>query len=83
MDGPAVRASSRNPIRIACSDADPYNPRGGADMYAADLGAEVDLIEGAGHIGPVDGYGPWPSIEAWCLDPAVRLEPNFPLDQAD
>jgi predicted alpha/beta hydrolase family esterase len=83
VDGPAVRATCHSTIRIAYSEADPYNPDRGADAYAAALGAEVDIIAGAGHIGPVEGYGPWPSVEAWCLDPAVRLEPNFPLDQAD
>jgi serine hydrolase len=78
VDGLAVRATSRAPIRIACSDADPYNPRGGGEMYADALGADVDLVPGAGHIGPVEGYGPWPTIQAWCLSGDVRLEPNFP-----
>jgi predicted alpha/beta hydrolase family esterase len=76
VDGAAVRASARDPIRIACSEADPFNPTGGGEMYAAALGAEVDVIAGAGHIGPADGYGPWPSVEAWCLDERVRLVPN-------
>jgi uncharacterized protein len=76
VDGPAVRASVRSRIRIANSEADPYNPRGGGAMYGPALEADVDLVEGAGHIGGDDGYGPWPSVEAWCLDPSVRLEPN-------
>jgi predicted alpha/beta hydrolase family esterase len=77
VDGAAVRASARTRIRIACSDADPFNPRGAERQYAADLGAEVNIIPGAGHLGPIEGYGPWPSIEAWCLDPAERIVPNF------
>ena len=77
VEGAAVRASVRSRIRIACSDADPYNPGGAERQYAADLAAEVDIIHGAGHLGPIEGYGPWPSIEAWCLDPAERLVPNF------
>lgn len=76
LDGPAVRASARSTIRIANSEADPYNPTGGGEMYAAAIGADFDLVEGAAHIGPGDGYGPWPSIEAWCLDPAERIVPN-------
>jgi len=75
-DPAAARASSRARIRLACSDADPYNPRGAAAQYAEPLDADVDLLSGAGHIGPADGYGPWPSLEAWCLDPSARLEPN-------
>jgi uncharacterized protein len=77
LDGPAVRASVRSVIRIACSDDDPFNPGGGDRQYAEALGAEVDLILDARHIGPIDGYGPWPSLEDWCLDPAVRLVRNF------
>jgi predicted alpha/beta hydrolase family esterase len=76
IDGPAVRASVRTTIRIANSEADPYNPTGGGMMYGKALGADFDLIEGAAHIGPADGYGPWPSLEAWCLDSAQRIPPN-------
>jgi predicted alpha/beta hydrolase family esterase len=79
LDGPAVQATSAHRIRLVASDNDPFNPRG-ADAYARALEAEVDLIPGAGHIGPIEGYGPWPSLEAWCLDPAVHVEPNFPAD---
>lgn len=78
VDGAAVRASSCARIRIACSDKDPFNPRGGDAIYAAALGADVDLMQRAGHIGPADGYGPWPSVERWCLDPRERLVPNTP-----
>jgi len=77
VEGDAVRASARTPIRLACSDADPYNPGGGDRQYAAALEADVDIIPGAGHIGPAEGYGPWPSLEAWCLKPATRLARNF------
>lgn len=79
VDGDAVRATCRSRIRIACSDADPYNPGGGGEQYGEALKAQIDVIPGAAHIGPVDGYGPWPSLEAWCLDPNVRLEPNLPV----
>jgi predicted alpha/beta hydrolase family esterase len=78
LDVGAVRAASRQPIRFVFSDNDPFNPDGGAKAYAAALDAEVDLIPGAGHLGPIEGYGPWPLLEAWCLDPAVRIEQNFP-----
>jgi predicted alpha/beta hydrolase family esterase len=76
LDAEAVRASVRGGIRVACSDADPYNTAGAQNTYAPALGAEVDIIGGGGHITPETGYGPWPSAEAWCLDPAHRLRPN-------
>jgi hypothetical protein len=31
-----------------------------------------------GHITPESGCGPWPSAEAWCLDPTQRLRANLP-----
>lgn len=79
VDGAAVCATSRTTIRVVTTDNDPFNPDRGAETYVPALDAELDLIPGAGHLGPVEGYGPWPSIYAWCLDPVVRLEANFPL----
>jgi serine hydrolase len=73
LDVAAVRASCAGPIRIVCGDTDPYNPIGAGSMYAEPLGAELDVIAGAGHITPDDGYGPWPSCERWCFDGGVRL----------
>jgi hypothetical protein len=75
LDGAAVRAGVAAPVRIAASDADPYGPPGTAESYAEALGAELDVLPGAGHITPEDGYGPWPSVLEWCLEPAARLRP--------
>jgi uncharacterized protein len=77
LDAAAVRASVRSPIRLVCSDGDQYNPGGADRQYAVALEAEVDRLDGAGHIGPVEGYGPWPSLLAWCLDPAERIVENL------
>lgn len=76
LNAEAIRASVRGDIRVACSDADPYNAAGAQNIYAPALGAEVDIISGGGHITPETGYGPWPSAEAWCLDPAHGIRPN-------
>lgn len=78
IDGDAVRAGVRDPIRIACSDDDPYAPAGTAQAYAAALDAELDVLPGAGHIALDDGYGPWPDVERWCDDPSWRLRPAPP-----
>lgn len=59
--------------RLACSDNDPYCPEGAADAYGHLLRGDVDVLPGAGHITVADGYGPWPSASAWCLDPSTRL----------
>jgi uncharacterized protein len=75
FDAEAVIAGVGSPIRIACSDDDPYNPVGAGPLYGSRLDAQVDVIVGGGHITPDEGYGRWPSVEAWCDDPAVTLEP--------
>jgi predicted alpha/beta hydrolase family esterase len=70
FDARAVRSSVRGEIRIACSDADPYNPAGAQSLYATPLGVAADVLEGAQHINPASGFGPWPFAEAWCLGEA-------------
>ena len=58
--------------RIVCSDDDEYCPEGAATAYAS-LGLDCDLVPGGGHFTPDSGYGEWPSVLAWCRDPATRL----------
>ena len=54
--------------RLVCSDDDPYCPQGADQLYGEPLGIPVDLLPGGGHLNPETGYGPWPAVEAWCLD---------------
>ena len=72
----ALAAVARCGVRLVCSDGDPYCPEGGRALFATPLELEFDLIPGGGHLSEADGYGPWPSMTAWCLDPAVRLGAN-------
>ena len=51
--------------RIACSDDDPYCPRGCVEVFARPLGVAADVLPGAGHVNPESGYGPWPALLAW------------------
>jgi uncharacterized protein len=74
LDAAAIRASSaREPLRLVCSDGDPYCPEGAHNAYGEPLGLDVDLLSGQDHINPDAGYGEWPSVLEWCRDPAVRL----------
>jgi hypothetical protein len=72
----ALAAAARSGIRLVCSDQDPYCPEGARALFAHPLELEFDLISGGGHLSEVDGYGPWPSMTAWCLEPAERLCAN-------
>ena len=54
--------------RLVCSDNDPYCPEGAVTLYGGTLDIPVDVIPGGGHLNPDAGYGPWPAVEAWCLD---------------
>jgi predicted alpha/beta hydrolase family esterase len=54
--------------RLVCSDDDPYCPEGAATLYGAPLGIPTDVLPGAGHVNPEAGYGPWPEVEAWCVE---------------
>ena len=72
---PAALARAATSTRLAASDDDPYWPGGAVPGYEG-LGLDVDLLPGQGHLDPDSGYGGWPSVEAWCRDPATRLTPR-------
>ena len=59
--------------QLVCGDDDPYCP-GGAHRVYAQLGLEATVIPRGGHINPETGFGPWPALEAWCLDPHAPLD---------
>jgi predicted alpha/beta hydrolase family esterase len=67
---PGAVAASADEARVVCAEVDPvYCPRGAAHSFAEPLGLPVDLLPGAGHVNPESGFGPWPDMEAWCLQP--------------
>jgi predicted alpha/beta hydrolase family esterase len=70
---PGSIRSASDTTRIVCSDNDPYCPPGADRLFAEPLQLPADRIPGGGHLSDGDGYGPWPSILAWCLDETVPL----------
>ena len=72
FDADAVRASARGEIAIACSDDDPYNHAGAQTTYGDPLGVTTTVFEGAGHITPDTGFGPWPFATDWCAGQSSR-----------
>ena len=66
LDAEAAHRSAGE-IRVVGTDKDPYCPAGHERSFARPLELEIDILEGAGHINPESGFGPWPAVEAWCL----------------
>jgi predicted alpha/beta hydrolase family esterase len=65
LDPEAMKRSARE-ARVVGTDKDPYCPAGHERSFAKPLGLPIDVLEGAGHINPESGFGPWPAVEAWC-----------------
>lgn len=59
--------------RLVAADNDPYCPGGAAKEYGVPLDLDTDVIPGGAHLDLDAGYGAWPSVLDWCLDPAVHL----------
>ncbi|MBD0844101.1 RBBP9/YdeN family alpha/beta hydrolase [Streptomyces sp. TRM68416] len=59
------------PTRLVAGDDDPYCEEGADRLYGDPLGLPADVLPGAGHLDPDAGYGPWPAVLDWCLDPAA------------
>ncbi|MGA3185070.1 MAG: alpha/beta fold hydrolase [Candidatus Dormibacteria bacterium] len=71
-----VACAARSETRMVASTSDPYCPESARSLYAAPLGIEIDVLPTGGHLSESDGYGPWPSVVAWCRDPTTRLTEN-------
>lgn len=79
QDPASVRASSRAPVRLVGSERDAYSTEGTAhELYGVPLGLDSEVLAGAGHIAIDDGYGPWPAVLQWCLDPKTRFAAHQP-----
>jgi len=66
---PSAAAAAAAETTVVCSDGDPYNPEGEGPVLAERMAARLHVVPGGGHLSVDDGYGPWPSVESWCLDP--------------
>jgi predicted alpha/beta hydrolase family esterase len=59
--------SAAQTTRFVCSLDDPWCPPERSAALAAAVDAPVDWLDHAGHVNADAGYGPWPTLEAWCL----------------
>jgi predicted alpha/beta hydrolase family esterase len=62
---------ARGAVAMIVGDHDPYCPEGPDDQYVTPLRIPKIVIPGGGHLSTPDGYGPWPQLLAWCLDPST------------
>ncbi|MFE9258152.1 RBBP9/YdeN family alpha/beta hydrolase [Streptomyces sp. NPDC006879] len=69
-------AKAAHATRLVCSDDDPYAPEGAAALFGEPLGIPVDLLAGQGHLDMDAGYGMWPTLLSWCLDPGRSIRPR-------
>ena len=61
------------PVSCARTQATPTGLRG--RKLFEPLRVPIDVIQGGGHLNTDAGYGPWPAVEAWCLDAALCRSP--------
>lgn len=67
----AIAGASRSTLVVA-SDRDPYCPEGVAGLdasYLSPAALPFHVLPGTGHVSVDDGFGPWPEVLRWCLDP--------------
>ncbi|GAA1353889.1 RBBP9/YdeN family alpha/beta hydrolase [Streptomyces beijiangensis] len=69
----AQLAAAAGTTRLVAGDDDPYCAGGAAERYGKPLGLDTDVVPGGGHLSLHEGYGAWPSVLDWCLDPSVRM----------
>lgn len=68
-----LRSTSSHPVRMVAADNDPYCPEGADSLFATPLETKLDLLPGQAHFDLDAGYGSWPSILRWCLDPTADV----------
>ena len=73
---PALDFALPGPTRLVAGDDDPYCPEGVRETFGEPLGIPTDLLPGAAHLDLDAGYGDWPAVLDWCLDPAAKFTPR-------
>lgn len=58
---------------LVASDDDPFNPEGAGNSFGRPLSLPTIVLPGQGHFTPDSGYGEWPSLLEWCVDPTVPI----------
>ena len=56
---------------LLCSDNDPWCPLDQSRYIEAHLGFFTKRLHGKGHINPEAGFGPWPEMFEWVVQPSA------------
>lgn len=80
---PVPRARLPFFARVIASDDDPYAELARSRQIAADWGAELTVLHGAGHINVDTGFGPWPEGRAWLAELAAIPATHLPARRLD
>ncbi|GAA4076953.1 RBBP9/YdeN family alpha/beta hydrolase [Streptomyces shaanxiensis] len=70
---PPLEFTLPGPTRLVAGDDDPYCEEGADTVYGAPLALPTDILPGAAHLDLDAGYGPWPAVLGWCLDPTTPI----------
>jgi predicted alpha/beta hydrolase family esterase len=70
---PALEFALPGPTRLVAGDDDPYCEEGADALYGEPLALPTDILPGAAHLDLDAGYGPWPAVLGWCLDPTATI----------
>jgi len=66
--------NSCSDITLIASELDPWLPRGVEETFSIPLSLETIIFDGAGHISTSDGFGSWPGVLNWLLDPTSDIK---------
>lgn len=72
LDPEGIRRAAGETRLVAGAD-DPYCPLAEARAIASALRIDMDVVPGGQHLNTDAGYGPWPAVLDWVLDPGVRI----------
>ncbi|WP_213813708.1 alpha/beta hydrolase [Glaciihabitans sp. dw_435] len=65
-------------VILVGSDNDRFSPAGQRAHFGDAFGLETVVIPGGGHLDVTAGYGAWPSIVEWCVDPGSSITARKP-----
>ncbi|GGM53715.1 hypothetical protein GCM10012275_25980 [Longimycelium tulufanense] len=65
--------------RMVVGSDDPHCTLVESRAVAARLGVELDVVPDGQHLNTDAGFGPWPAVLGWVVDPRVRLTSRMSL----